>query len=305
MNSALAQSYTYTVYSIPYNPYSYNSSTQVLANIDDTWSGTIPLPFSFSFFGNLYTKLIIGSNGIVSFDTSKAKGYCPWPLTIGVNIPSSTYPINSIMGPYQDLDPTKQGSIYYNIIGAFPYRVFVVSFYQIPYYGDPNSVSTGSCPNPLFATSQIVLYESTNVIEIYIQNKESCSGWNGGLAIEGIQDSAGTNAYVVPGRNNIVWTDTSDAWRFTPGNTYLSEFDATDFILISPNPSIGVFTLTLQQTPNQNLEIEIFNSLGQRIGKDILNAKTKTIDISTSPKGIYFLKVSFEGKYLFRKIIIE
>jgi len=63
-------------------------------------------------------------------------------------------------------------------------------------------------------------------------------------------------------------------------------------IQISPNPSNGVFTLTFQQFQNKNLEIEIFNSFGQQINKDILNAKTKTIDISRFPKGIYFLKIT-------------
>jgi putative heme degradation protein len=74
---------------------------------------------------------------------------------------------------------------------------------------------------------------------------------------------------------------------------------------IFPNPSNGVFTITFQNMPNKNSEIEIFNSLGQRINKDVLNTQTKTIDISSFPKGIYFLKISFGEKYVFKKIITE
>jgi len=85
----------------------------------------------------------------------------------------------------------------------------------------------------------------------------------------------------------------------------ISEFNENNFINISPNPSNGTFTLTLQNFPTQDLEIEIFNSLGQRINKDVLNTQTKTIDISSFPKGIYFLKISFGEKYVFKKIITE
>ena len=86
---------------------------------------------------------------------------------------------------------------------------------------------------------------------------------------------------------------------------HISEFNENNFVQISPNPSNGVFTLSLQNTPNKNIELEIFNSLGQSINKDVLNMQTKNIDISRYPKGFYFLKISSEGKYLFKKIIKE
>ena len=83
------------------------------------------------------------------------------------------------------------------------------------------------------------------------------------------------------------------------------EYENISNIIVAPNPSNGVFTLTLQNTPDKNFEIEIFNSLGQSINKDVLNTQTKTIDISHYPNGFYFLKISSEGKYLFKKIIKE
>jgi gliding motility-associated-like protein len=212
---------SYSVSQIPYTPPNpFNTGTPILVSIDDTWSSTINLPFSFCFFGNLYNQVVIGSNEILSFDVAAyAGGYCDWDLTSGTQIPSSILATNCIMGPHQDIDPTNQGAIYWQLIGTAPCRILVVSYYQVPYYGDPNSVMTGYCTNPLYATSQIVLYESTNVIEIYIQNKATCNGWNDGLAIEGIQNSTGTVAFTVPGRNNTVWSATNDAWRFTPNGT--------------------------------------------------------------------------------------
>ena len=212
----IRQTTSYTGQAIPYNPAAYNQGQAILVNIDDTWSGQINLPFNFCFFGNSYTNLYVGSNGIVGFNAPPFGNNNSWQ--INGPIPSATPNDlrNTIMGPWQDLDPTFQGQIYQDVDGVAPCRRFVVSWYQVPMYGDPNSVSTGSCANPIFQTQQIVLYESSNIIEIYIQDKDHCLGWNNGLAIEGIQNNAGTVAYTVPGRNATVWDATNDGYRFTP-----------------------------------------------------------------------------------------
>ena len=199
----------YTVASIPYTPYPYNSGSTYLNGIDDEWGSVLTLPFNFCFFGNTYNQLVIGSNGIITFDLSVANTYNAWPLTSGGPIPTTNFQTNSIMGPYEDIDPAISGTIYYNTLGVAPCRTFVISFTNIPDY---------SCTNQI-ATSQIILYETTNVIEINIANKPICSSWNGGLAIEGIQDATGTIAYPVPGRNNTQWTASNDAYRFTPSGT--------------------------------------------------------------------------------------
>jgi len=213
------QTSTYLPIPIPYTPYPFNVGAAILVNIDDSWSNSIPLPFDFCFFGVNYNKVVIGSNGLLSFNNAYAgggPGTCPYSL-IGVNpLPNPNLPLNSIMGVFEDIDPTNQGDIYWQVTGTYPSRKLVVSFYEIPYYGDPNSVSTGSCSNPLFLTAQIVLYETTNAIDIYIKDKPVCTGWNNGLAIQGIQNATGTVAYTISGRNNTVWTATNDAYRFLP-----------------------------------------------------------------------------------------
>lgn len=206
----------YVVFPVPYAPYSFNTGTPIIVNIDDIWSSTINLPFNFCFYGINYNQVVIGANGLLSFDISNAGGPCQWVLQGLGQIPSTNFPTNSIMGVYQDIDPTNQGSIYYLLTGTAPCRKLIVSYYQVPYYGDPNSVSTGFCGSPLFATMQIVLYETTNVIDMFIESKPYCSGWNGGLGIQGIQNAAGTVAHVVPGRNNTQFSATNDGVRFIP-----------------------------------------------------------------------------------------
>lgn len=70
----------------------------------------------------------------------------------------------------------------------------------------------------------MVLYENSNIIEVYIENKEIDGTWNGGNAVVGIQNSTGTLATVPPGRNGLDtdWTTTNEAWRFVPNGTSIA-----------------------------------------------------------------------------------
>lgn len=218
------QTTTYAAIPIPYLPNPYNAGNSILVNIDDTWSSVINLPFNFCFYGVNYSQVVIGSNGIISFNTTYAGAICPWSFAGTAPLPSGSVPVNSIMGIYQDIDPTNQGTIYYQLAGFAPCRKLIVSYYNIPYYGDPNSVSTGACSQPLFATTQIVLYETTNAIDIYVESKPTCTGWNSGLAYQGIQNANGTQAATIPGRNRAVFNLTNDAFRFLPSGPSIVNF---------------------------------------------------------------------------------
>jgi len=201
---------TYAVSSIPYAPpYPYNTGSPILVNIDDTWSGVISLPFNFCYYGNTYNQIVAGSNGLVTFNLASANQYCPWSFS--ASCPSPSLPINSIFGPYHDIDPAVTGTMYQAVLGSYPCRTFVVNWNQVAMF-------SGSC-NSLLATHQIVLYEATNVIEVYIQNAPLCPTWNSGNKVIGIQNAAGTTGLTAPGRNTGPWSATNEAWRFTPNGS--------------------------------------------------------------------------------------
>lgn len=253
------QTTTYNVQQIPYNPYSFLTGNQIFVNIDDIWSPLLPIGFNFCFYGNNYSQVAIGSNGLVSFDPSYAGAYCPW--AIGAAIPSAANPLNSIMAPYHDIDPSISGIVRWDTLGAAPCRIFVVTWFQVGMF---------SCTT-MQATQQIVLYEATNIVETYIMNKPLCSGWNSGAAIHGMQNATGTVAAVVPGRNfPTQWTTTNDAWAFYPagaqnysvqwfesGNTTpISNLDTvtvcptatTDYIAVAYYVSCAGDTVVVQDT---------------------------------------------------------
>ncbi|HTF05055.1 MAG TPA: hypothetical protein VK826_13600, partial [Bacteroidia bacterium] len=207
------QTTSYSVGTVPYSPYPYATGTQVLINIDDTWTSSIALPFCFDFFGTTYNSFVIGSNGLISFNAAYASSGCQWAFTAANTIPTAAVPINSIMAPFHDIDPSITGAntacdVRYAVYGNSPCREMVVSWYEIPMYNSP-------C-HSMLATQQIVLHEATNIIDMYIQNKPLCASWNGGLAIQGIQNASGTVAYAVPGRNATQWSVTNDGYRFMP-----------------------------------------------------------------------------------------
>lgn len=200
-----AETSSYIYDPIPYTPFSYNTGTQVLNNTDDIWSDVIALPFNFCFYGDIYNQFTIGSNGLISFDLTYANNFNQWVIANG--IPGNIDALNSIMSPFHDIDPGVGGQIFYDIIGIAPCRAAVVSWYDVPMF---------DCNN-LIATQQLVIYETTNVIDIYVQDKPICTSWNAAAAIMGIQDATGTQSLVINNYNfPTVWTNTNEAWRISP-----------------------------------------------------------------------------------------
>ena len=204
---------SYVVASTPYVPlFPFTGGTQVSVNTDDIWSGDVTIPFKFCFYGNTYTALNIGSNGVVTFNTHTAGSNCPWMFT--ATIPNATFPVlNAIYAPYQDVNPgvltaPAQPNINYQVLGTAPCRVMVINFSKLAQFSC--GVSVG------IQTSQVVLYETSNVIDIYVKDRTACTTWNSGSGVIGIQNTAGTNAVVPPGRNTGTWSATNEAWRFLP-----------------------------------------------------------------------------------------
>lgn len=210
---------SYAVSSIPYTPPSpFTGGVAQFIGSDDVWGDVINLPFNFCFYGNVYNSLVIGANGLLSFDVSLAGQFCQWSYSASCPSPGpppSGLHNNAIMGAYHDVDPSVctgffnpvcPADINYIISGTAPCRTFTVNFTTVPHY---------SC-NSLETTQQIVLYETTNVIEVYIQDKPTCIGWNDGNAVIGIQDATGANGVSPPGRNTGAWSANNEAWRFTP-----------------------------------------------------------------------------------------
>jgi len=207
-----ASSATYTIVSDSICNFTPPGNVQTMPTLDDVWSDAIALPFDFEFFGQPQDSLIIGGNGVLSFDLNRTtpsvqqpNEYCSWQFSD--TLPSTNMFRNAIFGAYHDLDLTYGGNINYYVEGTAPARRFVVEFDSVRHY---------SC-TAYYTTQYIILNETSNIIDVYIEHKDVCTSWNNGLAVVGIQNEDGDLAYVPPGRNTGQWeVTTPELWRFIP-----------------------------------------------------------------------------------------
>jgi len=205
---------------------------------DDQWSSVLEIPFSFCFFNDNYDSFVLGDNGVITFDTSVATLESQY---IKSRLPSGNLVGNSIFGVFHDmLNVTKDGcfddpatpenecgEIKLYTKGTEPQRSFIISYEGMNHF---------ACDN-VKSTTQIILYETSNVIEVYVKDKPiNCEFVtpeddpdvvvgieNRKNALIGIQNKDRNLAYTPTDRNNSVWSTTNEVWRFTPNGSPLTE----------------------------------------------------------------------------------
>ncbi len=178
-------------------------SNSFIPNKDDGSTGAVPIGFTFNFYCNNYTDVYICSNGFMQFNSvSWAHGTGVHPAS---GIPSTSEPNNQVAFNSCDLDPNGGGTITYTTIGTSPNRMFIVSYNGVPNYGQ-TSLNTG----------QIVLYETSNIIEIHTTAAAGTTAQaQSGTGTQGIENQSGTFGVPVPGRSNSAWyPGTNTAYRF-------------------------------------------------------------------------------------------
>src|SRR5690606_8317449 len=120
-------------------------------------------------------------------------------------------------------------------------RVFVFSFYNVGQW---------NCWGNARTSQMIMFYETTNIIETYIFQKDVCASWQAGVAAIGIQNPAGTAGISPPGRNTGVWDipfTAPEAWQFYPNGTPITSFQWLD----EAGTVIGTDPNALVVTPSQ------------------------------------------------------
>ncbi|MCB0755963.1 MAG: SprB repeat-containing protein, partial [Flavobacteriales bacterium] len=173
---------------------------------DDSHTGVVDMGFDFEYYGNVYNQCVISSNSYITFDLSGANGGSQWAINAAA--PSPTFTTNNkIMFPWQDTNPGVSGTVSSVTCGIAPNRRFVVTY---------DAVAMFSCTTLEF-TNQLVLYETSNRIEMHITSKPLCTTWNGGAAIQGLENIDGTVGHIVPGRNfPTQWSVNNDGYEFVP-----------------------------------------------------------------------------------------
>ena len=206
---------------IPVNPATPGSPVVIAStSIDDRYSEVINLPFSFPFYDDAaspYSSLVASTNGYLSFDVSLTGDFSHWDMRTDGNVPNVNYDKSLILGVLHDIDLSQDDSpdrrIKFEVIGTAPHRKFVFSVYKSPLY-------SSSCNNLIDNTHQIVLFEGTGIIEVYVHDLQTCNSWNDGLKMIGLQN-ANRNKGKIPfgrGAEDPIWGSVgmNEAWRFVP-----------------------------------------------------------------------------------------
>lgn len=232
-------------------PVAMNQGTSLNANYDDLFSTKLDLPFKFCFYNQNFDALVVGSNGMVTFDLSQL-GNINYPNVQWQN-PSTSLPKNSIFGVYHDIvfSSNDSSEIYYSTIGTAPYRKFVINFFDGRVAGCTDRSS-----------SQIVLHETTNVIEVFVDKKLTpCPTRKFENALIGVINSDGTQGVSPVNRNTGVWQALQEGWKFNPlGNVIQPEVTWTN--LAGQTVGTGIQT-TVCPTQNETYTANVkFNICG-------------------------------------------
>lgn len=186
---------TYSVSPIPFSPIALSSSNSVYL-FDDDMSVALPVGFNFYFYCKKYDYFKISSNGFLSFGGNP---YINLIQNFGL-LPDTTEP-NNFISAGMDLNPIDApGKVSFKTIGVAPFRKLVVQFLDV------TNLTFGTPPDVSF---QIILYETTNVIEVH-----GSKFLNVTAGVIGIENEDGTSGVHAPGRNNNFYNTTNEAWRF-------------------------------------------------------------------------------------------
>ncbi|HET6398515.1 MAG TPA: cadherin-like domain-containing protein, partial [Candidatus Thermoplasmatota archaeon] len=131
-------------------PHKWNSivgvpgSTQVFLT-DDSYTGPVPIGFTFRHYDGLFTDAYLASNGYITLSATSA-------TTISGTLPSVAAPHGVIAGAWTDWNPgCNTGTLHYGTFGTAPNRYFVYQFTDIDRYS-----YCGGAPEGTF---QIILHE--------------------------------------------------------------------------------------------------------------------------------------------------
>ena len=102
-----------------------------------------------------------------------------------------------------------------------------------------------------------------------------------------------------------------EAQEFTPGGTNKSlsiEIPKENFASVYPNPARDILYITLPDTFEGALEIQVVNALGQVVlsekSSDIVPGQLVSMDVSALEAGVYFLKLRSGSLTSVKRIVI-
>ncbi|MEW6430037.1 MAG: putative Ig domain-containing protein [Myxococcota bacterium] len=162
------------------------------------------MPFTFPWFGNNYTQLLVQTNGFVSFDTTVCTSSCFSNTTM----PSTTTPNNAIFGWHDDLSVSSGVVTTHNVGGEF-----VIQYANVPNLGGTYTINMQIRLSP---AGTVVLHYGTF----------SGAGTAGSASV-GFEGPGGTQGLMVMARAGQTCTPTSQTGCCSGSSTTTAPFACT------------------------------------------------------------------------------
>ncbi len=212
------------VFPVTYAPVTLSAPTTITLANDAFTNPMLPIGFNFKYFCNTYDHVSLCDNGYLTFG-----GYYSQYLNQVIPEPGVT---NVIAFAWTDLNNPTGGTMTYQTMGSPPNRKFIINFNSVPVYGTTN------------ITTQVILYETTNLIEMHETTVPSHN------YTQGIEDATGTIGYALQTRNDATFSATNDAYQFTSCPTYswspgATLSDSTSATPVATPTTTTTYTVTL------------------------------------------------------------
>ena len=204
-NNNITCATNYNVYQIPYYKETGTPTPIIFTQAVNGTSQIINLPFTFPLFCVNQTQARMTTNGYLQFGTST------FSISNNTTMPVNIAPNNIIALMWDDLTDTLSTSSYFTS-GTAPNRKFVINV-DLKHVG--GTVATER------VLGQIILHESQNYFDLICENCQK--DVSDPTATQGAENFTGFFGKTTPGRNNMNWSASNNAYRYYPQtslNTY-------------------------------------------------------------------------------------
>jgi len=247
-----------------------NNSYGGTASLDDGGCDSVPLGFTFNYFGQDFTTVNVGTNGVINFGPYANFNVSQYSFPSGFPSPSS--PANTIGVLATDFYMTTQGHVTFWTEGAAPNRVFVIE------YQGPGWTTDGSL------RAQCHLYETLGLVEIHVERATSTGTFAGPKTI-GLQNGDGTVGATAPvacdvngnqvglatwnARTSTIAASASQAWRFSPPVSYTFAWSPSAEIAGSTTGSTALAAPTATTPGSQSYFVTVTDNLSGCVGTPV------------------------------------
>ena len=129
------------------------------------------------------------------------------------------------------------------------------------------------------------------------------------LAAGNISTTDSSFPYNNGGNQDLIFLHADSLGCIMPGTCPFTEIERTpvepNYFYAYPNPTSSTISFKSNLRSTSNIQIKMFNAIGQIVLQKIISDFNESIDVSDFAKGIYFVELSVEGYLGREKVVVE